>query len=178
MKINLDKLIMAFILCLVLSSGPVRAEDQGDHAGHHGHGGGAMDMGGHAGHGGNRSEVPPIAEKTVDGYTLSFYLHDMTERKQMMKGMEGMKMHGMSDSPDITHHLMVYIRNQDGETVSGKVGFIVKGPEGKETKTLTMGMHGGYGADVGLGKTGEYRITTKAVIDGRTIVAEFSHVMK
>ena len=62
--------------------------------------------------------------------------------------MEGMEMAGMSKSPDITNHLMVYIKGADGKEVSGKIGFIITGPDGKDFKTMTMGMYGGYGADV------------------------------
>jgi len=87
-----------------------------------------------------------------------------------------MEMHGMSDSPDITHHLMVYIKGPDGKPVSGKVGFIVTGPDGRESKTLTMGMHGG---DIVLTPPPwVYKIKTRAVVDRKTINDEFEYTAK
>lgn len=153
-----------------------------DHSGHEGHSHGAQttDMSGHEGHGQKASQPSGqlIAEKKADGYVLNYYLHDMAARNKMMKSMEGMEMHGMSSSPDITNHLMLFIKDAQGKSVSGKVGFIVIGPDGKESKTLTMGMGGGYGADISLKQPGEYRIKTKAVIDGKTIADEFAYTVK
>jgi len=119
-----------------------------------------------------------IAEKTLEGYTLKYSLLNLEERKELMKGMEGMKMHGMSDSPDVTHHLVVYVRGADGKPVTGKIGFNITNPDGKPFKTLTMGMQGGYGADVLFKAKGIYKIRMKAVIAGKTIDDEISYEVK
>jgi hypothetical protein len=115
---------------------------------------------------------------TVDGYGFMYHVFDMTERNVMMKGMEGMDMPGMSKSQDITNHLMVYINDPGGKSVSGKIGFSITGPDGKEQKTLTMGMHDSYGADVSFKERGIYKIKTKAVIGGKTLLDEFSYEVK
>jgi hypothetical protein len=119
-----------------------------------------------------------LHQSTVDGYGFMYHVLNMAERNDMMKGMEGMEMPGMSKSPDITNHLMVYISDPGGKSVSGKVGFLITGPDGKEQKTLTMGMHDGYGADVSFKEKGVYRIKTKAVIGEKTLLDEFSYEVK
>lgn len=116
-----------------------------------------------------------LRQSTVDGYGFIYHVLDMAQRKDMMKGMEGMEMPGMSKSPDITNHLMVYITDPGGKSVSGKIGFLITGPDGKEQKTLTMGMHDGYGADVSFKEKGVYKIKTKAVIGEKTLLDEFSY---
>lgn len=129
-------------------------------------------------HGNNNIMGQMLRQSTVDGYGFMYHVLDMAERNAMMKGMEGMEMPGMSKSPDITNHLMVYISDPGGKPVSGKIGFLIAGPDGKEQKTLTMGMYDGYGADVSFKEKGIYKIKTKAVIDGKTLLDEFSHEIK
>ena len=119
-----------------------------------------------------------IAHRTVQGHMLMYHLLDLKERAILMKGMEGMDMPGMSNSPDVTNHLVVYISGPDGKPVSGTVGFQVTGPDGKTQSTLTMGMRGGYGADVLLGRKGAYIIKTKAAIGGTTLLDQFTHEVK
>jgi len=119
-----------------------------------------------------------LRKATVEGYGFMYHLLDMAERKDMMKGMEGMEMPGMSKSPDITNHLMVYIIDPGGKSVSGKIGFLITGPDGREQKTLTMGMHDGYGADVSFKEKGIYMIKTKAVIGEKTLLDQFSYEIK
>jgi hypothetical protein len=119
-----------------------------------------------------------LRQSTVDGYGFMYHVLDMAERNAMMKGMEGMEMPGMSNSPDITNHLMVFITDPGGKFVSGKIGFLITGPDGKEQKTLTMGMDNGYGADVSFKEKGVYKIKTKAVIGGKTLMDEFSYENK
>lgn len=195
----LHKLAIIMMSFLILSWGAALAADQTDHSDHIGHNHGApaapapetgmQDHEGHEGHerhdhGGaaSQEQAQPagvkIAQNTVQNHTFSYYLLDKHQREEMMKGMEGMEMHGMSDNPDITNHLMLYIKGPDGKPVSGKIGFIVTGPDGKEAKTLTMGMHGGYGADVSMKSKGVYRIMTKAVIGNQTIKDEFEYTEK
>ena len=129
-----------------------------------------------AGHGHAMGQM--LRQSTVDGYGFMYHILDMAERNDMMKGMEGMEMPGMSKNPDITNHLMVYINDPGGKSVSGKIGFSITGPDGKVQKTLTMGMNDGYGADVSFKEKGVYKIKTKAVIGGNTLLDEFSHEVK
>lgn len=117
-------------------------------------------------------------QKTVEGYVLVYNVLDMAARKKMMGAMEGMDMPGMSKSPDITNHLVVSIKDNKGKAVSGKVGFFIISAGGKEQKTLTMGMHGGYGADVSFKEKGIYKVQTKAVFDGKTLVDDFTYEVK
>jgi hypothetical protein len=119
-----------------------------------------------------------LHQSTVDGYGFMYHVLNMAERNVMMKGMEGMDMPGMSKSPDITNHLMVYITDPGGKSVSGKVGFLITGPDGKEQKTLTMGMHDGFGADVSFKEKGIYKIKTKAVMGEKTLLDEFTYENK
>jgi len=119
-----------------------------------------------------------LRQSTVDGYGFMYHVLDVTERNAMMKGMEGMEMPGMSKSPDITNHLVVYITDPGGKSVSGEIGFMITGPDGKEQKTLTMGMNNGYGADVSFKEKGIYKIKTKAKIAGKTLLDEFSYEVK
>ena len=119
-----------------------------------------------------------IKDNKVEDFTFSYRLLSMDERNKMMKGMEGMKMHGMSDSPDITNHLMLYVKSADGKYASGKIGFVITSPDGNETKTLTMGMYDGYGADVSFKNKGNYVIKTKAVIGEKTLMDEVTYEVK
>jgi len=119
-----------------------------------------------------------ITEKTMDGYSLEYRLLNLEERKDLMKDMTGMKMHGMSDSPDVTNHLVVYAKGADQKSVIAKIGFNITNPDGSAFKTLTMGMQGGYGADVIFKAKGLYKIRMKAVIAGKTIDDEISYEMK
>jgi hypothetical protein len=41
-----------------------------------------------------------------------------------------------------------------------------------------MGMHDSYGADVSFKEKGTYKIKTKAVIGGKTLLDEFSYEVK
>jgi hypothetical protein len=156
----MKKTILILVISMVLGLGPVFAASSG-----HDHGQGRV-MG------------QMIRHATVDGYGFMYHALDMAERNDMMKKMEGMEMPGMSKSPDITNHLMVYITDAGGKPVTGKIGFSITGPDGKEQKTLTMGMYDGFGADVSFKEKGIYKIKTKAVIDGKTLLDEFSHEVK
>ena len=119
-----------------------------------------------------------IQQSRVGDYSFMYHLLNKAGRDKMMKGMEGMDMPGMSSRPDITHHLMVFITSQDGKPVSGKIGFLITDPDGKEQKTLTMGMQDGYGADISFQKKGIYKIKAKAVINEKTIMDEFTYEVK
>ena len=146
----------------------------------------AMDnSSGHGDHGGHKMDhqtTSPlgheIASKKVDNYTFRYVLLDLAQRNQAMKGMEGMEMPGMSTRPDITNHLVVTILDPDQKPVSAKVGFILTDPSGHEFKTLTMGMSGGYGADLVLKTPGVYRIKTKAVIGDKALMDVLDYSVK
>jgi hypothetical protein len=155
---TMKKTILILIISIFFSFGPVFAASSG-----HDHGNTMGRM---------------IHHSTVDGYGFMYHVLDMAERAVMMKGMEGMEMPGMSKSPDITNHLMVYITEAGGKSVSAKIGFLIAGPDGKEQKTLTMGMHDGYGADVSFKEKGIYKIKTKVVIGEKTLLDEFSYEIK
>lgn len=119
-----------------------------------------------------------ITEKILEGYGLRYSLLSLEERKEISKGMEGMKMAGMLDSPDVTGHLAVYIKAKDQKPVSGKIGFNITNPDGSSFKTMTMGIPGGYGADVIWKAKGLYKIQMKAVISGKTLTDEFTYEVK
>jgi hypothetical protein len=107
----------------------------------------------------------------VDGYQLEYKFIDLKEKmKDMDHSMEGMT---------ATHHLMVYINNAPGKTIEAdKVGFLITGPDGKDQKTMTMGMSGGYGADINLSEPGDYTIKTKAVMGEEKLVDSFTYTIK
>ena len=120
-----------------------------------------------------------IRESKVQGFSFVYRLYSWDERNVMMKGMEGMVMPGMDSSGKSTNHLMVFIKDAAGKELSdGKVGFVLSGPDKAEQKTLTMGMSGGYGADVALKAPGTYTIRTKAVFGDRSVVEDFSYTAK
>lgn len=134
----------------------------------------------HEGHG-SASSVPGVVvrEARVGGFALTYRVYDWAERNAMMKGMEGHEMHGMDSSGRSTNHLMVFATGPDGREVSGgKVGFVVVAPDKSEFKTLTMGMSGGYGADVPLKTPGLHTVRTKAVFGDRTVQDEFTYAVK
>lgn len=138
---------------------------------------------GHEGHTMGVAQAAPqgvlIRESKVQGYGLAYRLYNWDERNVMMKGMEGHTMPGMDATGKATHHLMLVIKGGDGKEVSGaKVGFLVTGPDKVEHKTLTMGMSGGYGADVILAAKGGYTIKTKAVVGDKTLVEDFAYAVK
>ena len=114
------------------------------------------------------SDGETIHQAAVDNHELTYELIDMRE---------ALKEHG-SDS-EATHHLMIFIRDQNGDAVTGaKTGFLIQGPDGKQQRVMAMGMADGYGADVSLDPPGEYTIRTKAVAGGKTLLHSFDHVVQ
>lgn len=149
--------------------------------------GSAMDHGSHGSMGGHKMKAETkgatpgkpalkgteIRTADVQGYHLTYRLIDM---KEMMKDMPG-KDTDMGKMK--SHHLMVYVAGPDGKTMTeGKVGYLVTGPGKAEQKTMAMSMQDGYGADVDLKTMGDYKVTTKAVVGGKTIVDEFSYTVR
>ena len=119
-----------------------------------------------------------IDHKTdVDGYRLEYEFIDMKEKMKEMKDMPEM-VHQMKTMA-ATHHLMVFIKSPQGDTVTAdKVGFLIIGPDGKEQKVMTMGMSGGYGADVNLSQPGEYTVKTKALLGEKKLTDSFTYTVK
>lgn len=107
-----------------------------------------------------------IGDHKVKGYSTHYVLLNRAERDLVMKDMLGMEMAGMIQSPDVTGHFIVFIKDAAGKPVSGEVGFIITGPDKKEVKTLTMGMNNGYGADVIMKAKGAYTVKVKAKMKG------------
>ena len=100
-----------------------------------------------------------IHTSTVEGYGLVYALYHFPERK--------------------TWHLMVTITGPDGSKVEmGKVGFLVKGPDGSKQKAMAMGMKGAYGADVDFGQKGVYKVKAKVIIGDGKLFDNFSYEMK
>ena len=100
-----------------------------------------------------------IHESTVDGYRFDYVLYHFPDRK--------------------TWHLMVSITAPEGARLEqGKVGFLVRGPDGSKQKTMTMGMKGAYGADMDLGKKGIYTVKTKAVFGDRKLFDRFNYEVR
>jgi hypothetical protein len=100
-----------------------------------------------------------IHSATVDGYKFDYMMYDFPQRK--------------------TQHLMVSFKSPEGKPVlQGKVGFLVKGPDGGKQKAMTMGMKGAYGADMDFSQKGLYSIKTKAVVGDKKMFDQFDYEVK
>lgn len=122
-----------------------------------------------------------IRRINLKGYTLTYRLLDLAERGEMMKAMEGHSVIGLKEVTDMTNHLMVYIQKADGQIVPADVAFLLAGPDGKDLRTMTMGMYGGYGADISLKLKGMYTIRTNILIESKGKIKlndEFSFPVK
>ena len=72
------------------------------------------------------------------------------------------------------HHLMLFVKTHGGTAVTdAMVGYLLENPDGTVQKAMTMGMFGGYGADVNLGQAGTYTIKVKALANKEKFVDEF-----
>lgn len=114
---------------------------------------------------------------TPNGYTLTYHLLNLSERGEMVKMGGHHTVIGLNKSPDVTNHLMVYIEKSPGKTLQGDVAFFITGPDRKDFMTMTMGMFGGYGADVIMKLKGTYTIKTKISLesgDAVKLVDEFT----
>ena len=152
----------------------------GGHGGGGGHadGGSGRDMGqgGHMMDGSSHGMAQEgsggikIHTANVEGYHLSYELIDMKAR---MKGMENMP------EMEHSHHLMVYVKDKDGNPVeNAKVGYLIKGPGDSEQRVMCMGMGAGYGADVNLAEKGTYTVNTKAVVGDKTFLDSFEYELR
>ncbi|HCY86233.1 MAG TPA: hypothetical protein DHV36_13955 [Desulfobacteraceae bacterium] len=116
-------------------------------------------------------------ESMVDGYMLSYYLMDMRDQKKDGKASDHSG-HAAKEM-DKPHHIMVYIMDKNHKPVlKGKVGFLIKGADGKTQKIMGMYMSEGFGITADMKKKGEYAITTKAVLGDVKLMDKFTHEMK
>ena len=116
----------------------------------------------------------PIHEADINGYHFVYKLIDIKEKMKNMKDM-----HHDMDKMAATHHLMLYIKNTQGDTVAAnKAGFLITGPDGEDQKVMTIGMSGGYGTDINLSLPGEYTVKTKAVLEDQTLLDSFVYKIK
>ena len=116
-----------------------------------------------------------IRKTVVAGYSVTYNLIDMQE---MMKGPMA-KMMTHEGGKMKTHHLMVYAATPEGKpAIDGKAGFLVVLPDKSEVKLMAMQMMEGFGGDVDLVTTGDYKITTKIALGSTTLVDEFVYTLK
>jgi len=140
-----------------------------------GSGSAASDMAGH-----DMSKTDKIGElfheSMVDGYMLSYYLMDLREQKT--KEAESHAGHGTPEM-DKPHHIMVYIMDKNHAPVEkGKVGFLIKGEDGKKQKAMAMFMSNGFGITADMKQKGTYTIATKVVMGDVQLMDSFDHEMK
>lgn len=108
-----------------------------------------------------------IHNATVDGHQFAYYVIDMKKPHAEMKDMQ------------TTHHMMVYLTGPDGKQLNkAKVGYLVVAPDGAKQKLMGMDMQGSFGADVNFGQKGTYSIKSKAVVDGKTLIDQFTYDVK
>ncbi len=144
----------------------------------HGHGDKSQGVHGDQGHGSEGHVMDHSAhsgelvhESTVDGYAMAYHLIDVREKMAEMKDMPGMK--------PMTHHMMVYIKDPQGNKVEdAKVGYLVEGPDGEAQKVMCMGMSGGFGGDVNFDKKGAYTVKAKAVAGDKKLMDSFTYDAK
>ncbi len=105
-----------------------------------------------------------IRETRINGYTLSYHLIDMKALMPDNANMAG------------TCHLMLTIRDPKGGVVEKTlVGYLIKGPDGKAQKMMAMSMGKGYGANIQMKTPGTYKITAKALIEGKPMIDRFTY---
>ena len=127
--------------------------------------GSKMDHSGHVG--------VVIHESTIEGYGFAYHLIDMKKGAAEMKDMK------VSEEAGTTHHLMVYVKDPDGNAVEGaKLGYLVEGPDGAKQKLMAMGMQGAYGANVNFKNKGAFTIKTKFLAGDKKLFDSFSYEVK
>jgi hypothetical protein len=114
-----------------------------------------------------------IHNSRKEGYTLAYHLIDMKAQMAAMK--EHAQAHE-SGKMDMTHHLMVYLTDDEGNPVKdAKVGYLVVNPDGTNQKLMCMHMKGGFGSDINLKQKGTYTIKTKALSGDTKIMDQFTY---
>ncbi|MDZ7666906.1 MAG: hypothetical protein U5K27_16555 [Desulfotignum sp.] len=120
-------------------------------------------------------------ESMQDGYMLSYYLMDLRDQGDDKAADHSSGDHASHEEKqmDKPHHIMVYIMDKDHKPVTdAKVGFLIKNDAGDTQKIMGMYMSKGFGITADMKAKGVYEITTKAVINGITLMDKFSHEMK
>ena len=111
-----------------------------------------------------------IHESTIEGYRFAYHLIDIQKGTEEMKDMKGPK------EADMTHHLMVYVKDPDGRPAEGaKLGYLVEGPDGAKQKLMTMGMQGAFGANANFKTKGTYTVKTKFLAGDKKLLDKFSY---
>lgn len=131
---------------------------------------------GHSGHGGSTQTEPGgqtegnIYEAVVEGYRLTYQFFDLPAGNKA----------GQEDMSKVkTHHLMLFLVGPDGKpTPSSQTGFVIQSPDGAEQKILAMAMGDGAGADVSLNGKGKFIIKSKSVVNGKTLIDQFTRTIK
>ncbi len=122
---------------------------------------------GHENHAAKQDEN--IRRALVDGYHFNYQLIDIRAKVADAKDMPaGMK----------SHHLMVYIKDTAGKALAGRTGYLITGPDNTTQKIMTMGMDGGYGADINLSSKGIYKIKTKIRAGSINLSDSFEYVVQ
>ena len=160
MKIH-SKIMTMILFTVFILTNNVYAMDKHDH----GKGTEGIDHSAHTGEN--------IHNSKKEGYTLAYHLIDMKAQMTAMK--EHAQAHG-TEKMDMTHHLMVYLTDADGNQVKdAKVGYLVVNPDGTNQKLMTMHMKGGFGSDINLKQKGTYTIKTKALSGDTKILDQFTY---
>jgi len=128
----------------------------------------------HSGHGMEHKTATAAHEEVVDGVKATFNVQTMAAAMKEM-GMEMPK--GVKE----THHVSVTFKDaKSGNALTeGTVMIKVQNPDkSTQTKDL-MGMHGHFGADFELSKSGKYGVMCKFQLkDGKTRQAKFWYQVK
>ena len=169
MKTTLKHLISVLFIFLFLAGSAVAADDMTGH-----------DMNDH-----DKASTARIGdlihESVVDGYMLAYHFMDL--RDQKLDGMDKASMdrtHALTDKDiEKPHHLMLYIMDKNHKLVlKGKVGFLIKDPEGNSQKEMGMYMSRGFGTTADMNKKGVYTITAKAILGDIKLMDKFDYEMK
>ena len=159
-----NRIVPLILFTVFIFTNTAFAKDAHDH----GHGTEGMDHSAHTGEN--------IHNAHKNGYTLSYHLIDMQAQMEAMK--DHAQSHG-SGNMDVTHHLMVYISDADGNPVNdAKVGYLVVNPDGTKQKLMSMHMKGGFGSDISFKQKGTYTIKTKALSGNTKIMDQFNYKVK
>ena len=158
---RLKKITTLILFTVLILTNNVYAKDTHDH----GHGTEGIDHSAHTG--------VNIHNSKKKGYTLAYHLIDMKAQMAAMK--EHAQAHD-SGKMDMTHHLMVYLTDDNGNSVNdAKVGYLIVNPDGTKQKLMCMYMKGGFGSDIRLKQKGTYAIKTKALSGDTKVMDQFSY---
>ena len=98
-----------------------------------------------------------IHESTVSGYQLAYHLLDLPNNDK--------------------HHLMVYISNPEGKSITeAKVGYLILGPNKEKQKV--MAMKTSFAGDIDFTRQGSYTVKAKIVVGEDKLLDSFTHDIK